>query len=58
MLCISFKVYTTNKHNKMEKITTTLLLKLTKSEKIQIEVAAKKQGLSVSEYMRRTALKL
>jgi hypothetical protein len=42
----------------MEPITTTLLLKLTRSEKIQIEVAAKKQGLSVSEYMRRTALKL
>ena len=39
-------------------ITTTLLLKLTKSEKIQIVIAAKKRGLSVSEYMRRTALKL
>jgi hypothetical protein len=37
---------------------TTLLLQLTKAEKIQIEINAKREGLSVSEYMRVKALKL
>jgi len=37
---------------------TTLLLQLTKAEKIQIEVNAKRLGLSVSEYVRQKSLKL
>ncbi len=41
-----------------QRTSTALLLKLTKSEKIQIEILAKKQGLTVSEYMRKSALKL
>lgn len=35
---------------------TTLLFNLSKSEKRQIEVLAKAQGLSTSEYLRRKAL--
>lgn len=38
----------------MEK--TTLLLQLTRAEKTQIEVFAKKEGKTVSEYMRLKAL--
>jgi len=39
-------------------IKTTLLLQLTKAEKIQIEINAKREGLSVSEYVRQKSLKL
>jgi hypothetical protein len=35
---------------------TTFLFKLTKSEKRQIEVLAKKQGLTISKYLREKAL--
>ena len=40
------------------KINTTLLLQLTKSEKVQIEILAKKQGMSVSEYVRQKSLNI
>ena len=35
---------------------TTLLIKLSKAQKKEIEVLAKVQGLSTSEYLRRKAL--
>jgi len=35
---------------------TTLLIKLSKSQKREIEVLAKAQGLSTSEYLRRKGL--
>ena len=35
---------------------TTLLIKLSKAQKKEIEVLAKAQGLSTSEYLRRKAL--
>jgi hypothetical protein len=42
----------------MVTFTTTLLLKLTTSEKIQIQILAKKLGLSVSEYVRQKSLNI
>jgi len=41
-------------HKKMEK--TTLLISLSKAQKRQIEILAKAQGLSTSEYLRRKGL--
>jgi hypothetical protein len=39
-------------------IKTNLILQLTKSEKVRIEILAKKQGLSVSEYVRQKSLNI
>jgi hypothetical protein len=36
---------------------TALYIKLKKSEKVQIEVRAKMEGKTVSEYLRKTALR-
>jgi hypothetical protein len=44
--------------NMEQQIKTTLILQLTKSEKVQIEILAKKLGLSVSEYVRQKSLNI